>query len=136
DVVHSATVCDLAIAIAYAMLDKQDPIAAAAEVLAGYHAVRPLSLPEVDALYPLTAARLCASVCYAAKQLGDAPANDYLNISNRPAWALLEKLAAYPQDWPTEVFRRVCGSSPGARSSQSLLDARRKALGPSLSLSY
>ena len=40
DVVHSATVCDLAIAIAYAMLDKQDPIAAAAEVVAGYHAVR------------------------------------------------------------------------------------------------
>ena len=37
DVVHSAAVCDLAIAIAYVMLDKQDPIAAAAEVVAGYH---------------------------------------------------------------------------------------------------
>jgi Ser/Thr protein kinase RdoA (MazF antagonist) len=40
DVVHSATVCDLAIAIAYAMLDRPDPIAAAAEVVAGYHQVR------------------------------------------------------------------------------------------------
>ena len=49
--VHSATVCDLAIAIAYAMLDKHDPIAAAAEVVAGYHQVRPLSEAETDALY-------------------------------------------------------------------------------------
>ena len=30
DMVHTATVCDLAIALAYVMLDKQDPIAAAA----------------------------------------------------------------------------------------------------------
>ena len=34
DAVHSATVCDLAIALAYVMLGKQDPIAAAAEVVA------------------------------------------------------------------------------------------------------
>ena len=136
DVVYSATVGNLAIAIAYAMLDKQDPIAAAAEVLAGYHAVRGLNRAETDALYPLAAARLCASVCYAVKQGREAPGNQYLNISNEPAWALLEKLAAYPPDWPGEVFRRVCGYSTGARSSASLAESRRRALGPSLSLSY
>jgi 4-aminobutyrate aminotransferase-like enzyme/Ser/Thr protein kinase RdoA (MazF antagonist) len=136
DVVHSATVCDLAIAIAYAMFDKPDPIATAAEVVAGYHQIRPLGEPETDALYTLAAARLCASVCYAAKQAREAPANAYLNISNQSAWTLLEKLAAFPPDWPREVFRRVCGYSSGARTSASLAESRRRSLGPSLSLSY
>ena len=136
DVVHSATVCDLAIAIAYAMLDKQDPIAAAAEVVSGYHQVRPLSQQETDALYTLAAARLCASVCYAANQARQAPSNEYLNISNRPAWELLEKLASFPADWPREVFRRTCGYSAGARTSAALAESRRRVLGPSLSLSY
>ena len=136
DVVHSATVCDLAIAIAYAMLDEHDPIAAAAQVVAGYHAIRPLSEDEADALYPLAAARLAVSVCYAAKQARQAPENEYLNISSRPAWALLEKLASFPADWPCEVFRRVCRYSAGARSAASITESRRRALGPSLSLSY
>jgi 4-aminobutyrate aminotransferase-like enzyme/Ser/Thr protein kinase RdoA (MazF antagonist) len=136
DVVHSATVCDLAIAIAYAMLDRPDPIAAAAEVVAGYHQVRRLSEAETGALYTLAAARLAASVCYAAGQARQAPGNEYLNISNRPAWALIEKLASLPADWSNEVFRRVCGYSPGARTSASLIESRRRTLGPSLSLSY
>jgi 4-aminobutyrate aminotransferase-like enzyme/Ser/Thr protein kinase RdoA (MazF antagonist) len=136
DVVYSATVCDLAIASAYAMLDKQDPIAAAAEVVAGYHAVRPLSEAETGALYTLAAARLAASVCNAAGQRRQAPANDYLSISERPAWEALEKLASFPASWPCEVLRRVCGQSAGARPAAALAAARRRALGPSLSLSY
>jgi 4-aminobutyrate aminotransferase-like enzyme/Ser/Thr protein kinase RdoA (MazF antagonist) len=136
DVVHSATICDLAIALAYAMLDKPDPIAAAAEVVAAYHQVRPLTAPEVDALYTLAATRLAASVCYAAWQARQAPGNDYLNISNQPAWALIERLAALPPGWPDEVFRRACGLSLGAQTAASLAAARRHTLGPSLSLSY
>jgi 4-aminobutyrate aminotransferase-like enzyme/Ser/Thr protein kinase RdoA (MazF antagonist) len=136
DAVYSATVCDLAIAIAYAMLDKQDPIAAAAEVVAGYHAVRPLAPAEAESIFTLSAARLCASVCYAAKQARRAPENEYLNISNRPAWDLLAKLASYPAGWADEVFRRVCGYSAGARSTEQLAESRRRMLGPSLSVSY
>ena len=136
DAVHSATVCDLAIAIAYAMLDKPDSIAAAAEIVAGYRAVRPLNEAETDALYTLAAARLCASVCYGASQARHAPANDYLSISNRPIWDLLTKLASFPTDWPREVFRRVCGHAAGARTSASLAESRRRMLGRSLSLSY
>ena len=128
DMVHTATVCDLAIALAYVVLDKQDPIAAAAEVVSAYQEIRPLANAELEALYPLTAARLAMSVCYAAHQSASAPANEYLKISNRPAWALLERLAAMPQDWPIEVFR--------GRRSSALLQRRQRHLGPSLSLSY
>jgi 4-aminobutyrate aminotransferase-like enzyme/Ser/Thr protein kinase RdoA (MazF antagonist) len=128
DMVWSATVCNLAVALAYAMLDQQDPIAAAATVTSAYRAVRPLSESELDALYPLAATRLAMSVCYCAWQTSEAPQNEYLNISNRAAWALLERLVAMPVGWATEVLR-------GAAKAD-LLARRRKTLGPSLSISY
>ncbi len=130
DMVQTATVCDLAIALAYVMLSKPDPIAAAALVVAAYHSVRALTAAEFDALFPLAAARLAMSVCYAAWQHAEAPQNEYLNISNAPAWALIEKLAELPPGWPTEVFHHVC------QPEDDLLGARRRTIGPSLSLSY
>jgi len=130
DMVWSATVCDLAIALAYAMLGEEQPIAAAARIVAAYREVRPLSEAELDALYPLAAARLAMSVCYCAWQTATAPENEYLRISNRPAWALLERLAALPEGWPTDVFR---GRAAGR---DALLARRRRHLGPSLSISY
>ncbi|HLK69286.1 MAG TPA: aminotransferase class III-fold pyridoxal phosphate-dependent enzyme [Bryobacteraceae bacterium] len=135
DMVHTATVCNLAVALAYVMLGKQDPIAAAAQVTAAYHDVRPLSEAEVDALHTLAATRLAMSVCYCAWQSRGAPQNEYLNISNRPAWELLERLASMPAGWPTEVYRRACGLDPGPSPSE-LLATRRRHLGPSLSISY
>jgi Ser/Thr protein kinase RdoA (MazF antagonist) len=43
DALYSCTVCDLAIAIAYAVMDKPDPLAAAAAVVRGYHRQYPLA---------------------------------------------------------------------------------------------
>jgi 4-aminobutyrate aminotransferase-like enzyme/Ser/Thr protein kinase RdoA (MazF antagonist) len=143
DVVHSATVCELAVAIAYVMLGKPDPIAAAAQVVSAYHEAFPLTDDEVDALFSLAAARIACSVCYAAYQAREIPNNDYLMISNAPAWALLEKLADMSQDWPRKIFRFACGLpiardafARAATSSADLLAARAKSLGPSLSVSY
>jgi 4-aminobutyrate aminotransferase-like enzyme/Ser/Thr protein kinase RdoA (MazF antagonist) len=130
DMVWSATVCNLAVGLAYAMLDEEDPIAAAAAVTAAYRELRPLSQSELDALYPLAAARLAMSVCYCAWQSSDAPENEYLNISNRPAWALLERLAAMPEGWAAEVLEGA------ANARADLLARRRRSLGPSLSISY
>jgi len=133
DMVHTATVCDLAIALAYVMLEKPDPIAAAATVVSAYHRSRALVPAEIDALYTLTAARLAMSVCYCAWQTSLDPDNEYLAISNLPAWKLLEKLAALPEGYPTEIFHRACGPSTG---SADLLARRRGHLGPSLSIAY
>jgi len=143
DVVHTATVCNLAVALAYVMLDKRNPISAAAQVVAAYHETYPLTESEIEVLYTLAVTRLCCSVCYAAKQTGDVPDNEYLNISNAPAWALLEKLSAVPVEWPTRMFRYACGlptvreaDSRSARTSNELISARGQHLGPSLSISY
>jgi 4-aminobutyrate aminotransferase-like enzyme/Ser/Thr protein kinase RdoA (MazF antagonist) len=148
DVVHSATVCNLAVALAYVMFDKPDrhptdPIDAAAQVVAAYQEIYPLTEAEVDSLYTLTVARLCFSVCIAARQTRDVPDNEYLNISNAPAWSLLERLQQIPLDWPARVFRYACGmpvirgqTSRARRTPAELLTARRKHLGSSLSVSY
>jgi 4-aminobutyrate aminotransferase-like enzyme len=65
-----------------------------------------------------------------------------LNISNAPAWLLLEQLQEIPIDEPANLFRSVCGFPRAKnqlrppRTSAELLAARRKNLGPSLSISY
>jgi 4-aminobutyrate aminotransferase-like enzyme/Ser/Thr protein kinase RdoA (MazF antagonist) len=142
DVVYTSTVCELGIALAYVMLDKPDPIVSAAQVVAAYHESYPLTEPEIDVLYKLAVTRLCCSVCFAARQTHDAPDNEYLNISNTPAWALLKRLATLAVDWPTRVFRYACGlpvtvaPSRHKRTTAELLSARQKHLGSSLSISY
>ena len=134
DMVWSATVCNLAVALAYVMLDRQDPIAAAAAVVEAYHQVRPLAPAELAALYTLASTRLAMSVLYAAGQQRLAPGNEYLNISNRPAWDLIGRLASLPAGWADDVFHRACGSGGGTPAE--ILALRRRHIGPSLSISY
>jgi len=83
DVVYSYTVGDLAIAIAYVVLGKEDPFAAAAPVIDGYHQEFPLARDELDALWPLIRLRLCMSACLAAHQQQQQPENEYLGISQK-----------------------------------------------------
>ena len=140
DVVYSATVCDLAVALAYAMLGKADPLAAAEQVTAGYEELRPLSSGERAALYPLAAARLAMSVCYCAWQTRQAPENEYLKISNAPAWELIERLAGMNVGGkvPSAGGRMPAGMPAWQAESllHELLVRRRRHLGPSLSISY
>jgi Ser/Thr protein kinase RdoA (MazF antagonist) len=81
DLVYSYTVGELAIAVAYVVLGKQDPYAAAAPVIEGYTAEFALTEAEVDALWPLVRLRLCMSVCIAAHQQAQQPENEYLGVS-------------------------------------------------------
>ena len=71
-----------------------DPLAAAAEIVAGYHEVFPLTELELEALYTLICMRLAVSVTNSALQQKLHPDNKYLLVSERPAWALLEKLSS------------------------------------------
>src|SRR5262245_3870511 len=84
DMVHSFTVADLAVAIAYAMLNKPDPLSVAAEIVKGYHAEYALVEDEITALFGLARLRLCMSVCIGAHQRRRRPDDDYLTISQRP----------------------------------------------------
>jgi Ser/Thr protein kinase RdoA (MazF antagonist) len=83
DMVYSYTVGDLAIAVAYVILGKADPYAAAAPVIAGYVREFPLTNEELDSLWTLVRLRLCMSVSIAAYQQAQQPENEYLGVSQR-----------------------------------------------------
>lgn len=112
DAVFCPTVCGLAIALAYAMLDKPDPLASAAHVIRGYHAVRPLSETELSVLFPLVLTRLAVSVTNSAFEKRLRPDDAYAVISEAPAWALLEALETVHPNFAHYRFRDACGLTP------------------------
>jgi hydroxylysine kinase len=95
DMVHSVTAQEAAVAGAYAMLGRDDPITVLSAIVRGFDAAFRLSADELDALPTLVIARLAASVSIAARQarLSEDP---YLRVSEEPAWTLLARLAAWP----------------------------------------
>jgi 4-aminobutyrate aminotransferase-like enzyme/Ser/Thr protein kinase RdoA (MazF antagonist) len=133
DMVHSATVTDLAIAAAYVMTGKHDPLGAAAHVVAGYDGELPLTGAERRVLYPLILARLAVSVVISAARRARAPGVAYYRVHEAPAWAVLEQLADVPFDIAQDVL--FC-AAPRASTDSALRAGRRKRLGGNLSLSY
>jgi Ser/Thr protein kinase RdoA (MazF antagonist) len=83
DMVYSYTVADLAIAVAYVVLDTLHPRAAAAEIVKGYTSEFELLDEELEAMWPLALLRLAVSACMAAYQQRQQPENEYLRISQR-----------------------------------------------------
>jgi Ser/Thr protein kinase RdoA (MazF antagonist) len=115
DMVHAPLLFEPAIAAAYLLLDKAEPLGAAARVVAGYHAALPLAEEEIDLLPTLIAIRLCISVCLSAHQQAQEPDNPYLTVSEAPAWRALARLAAVPWEQFTAVVRAACGVAPYPR---------------------
>ncbi len=112
DAVFSHTVNDLAIAAAYTAMHKPDPLTAIFHVVSGYHRRFPLTEPETEALFPLIGARLLISVVCSAINLAEHPENQYLQISDRPAWDLLAKLRDIPPALAHATIRHACEWEP------------------------
>jgi Ser/Thr protein kinase RdoA (MazF antagonist) len=108
DMVHSAMVCDLAVALAYAMLGERDPLAAAGRVIRGYHRQNPLTVAEQLALDVLVRVRLAASLCYAAHNKIRDPDDPYQVVSEAGVRALFERLGEYPHGAAEETVRAAC----------------------------
>ncbi len=109
DMVYSHTINDLAIAIAYAVLNQDDPLAVASHIVKGYHAAYSLTENELAALYGLVCLRLCQSACIAAEQQAAQPDNEYLAISQEPIRRTLPRLAAIHPRRAEASFRLACG---------------------------
>ncbi len=131
DMTYSQTVGEVAIAAAYTMLDKPDPLAAAAHVVVGYQDAFPLTEAELAVLYPLIGARLCVSVVNSAYCRATDPANGHMMINEAPAWALLERLAAVSPQFAHFTFRDACGlpASPTNAAVVAWLQAHHDEIG-------
>ncbi|MCP4600014.1 MAG: aminotransferase class III-fold pyridoxal phosphate-dependent enzyme [Proteobacteria bacterium] len=117
DMVHTHTINGLAIACAYAMMDKVDPLRAGRQIVTGYHRAYPLTQQELAVLFDLIRMRLCVSVCHSAHQFKLQPDNEYLRISERPAWALLKQMDCIHPRFAEYIFRDACGFSPTPQST-------------------
>jgi 4-aminobutyrate aminotransferase-like enzyme/Ser/Thr protein kinase RdoA (MazF antagonist) len=112
DLLRSHPACDLAIAIAYAMQNKADPVTAAVHLVAGYHASFPLTEQEIALLLPLARTRLAVSIVNAALQAEASPDNAYLQVSMQGASRLLDQLDDLHPRLAEYRFRKACGMVP------------------------
>lgn len=103
------TVGDPAIAAAYSVLGKDNPLAAASTVLAAYHEKFALSEDEIAAFYPLLCARLAVSVVNSTHRRVLLPDDPYVTISEAPIWAALERLVKIHPRQAHYTFRAACG---------------------------
>jgi 4-aminobutyrate aminotransferase-like enzyme/Ser/Thr protein kinase RdoA (MazF antagonist) len=117
DMHHTITIAELAIAAAYALLGKHDPLAAAAHVVAGYHQAFPLQEQEIALIYPLICARLSVSVANSAYRKTLEPNDAYITISEAPAWDALRSLALINPRFAHYTFRQACGLPPVPHSA-------------------
>jgi 4-aminobutyrate aminotransferase-like enzyme len=139
DMVHTYTICELAIACAYIMLGKDDPLNSILDVVRGYHKTYPLKEQELNVLFYLICTRLCSSVTIAAYQKELQTDNEYLSVSERPAWNTLHKLITINPEKAYQQFRKVCGFKVNANqvnTRNKIRNARKTYLGKSLSISY
>ncbi len=137
DMCHSWLVNEVAVAITYVMMEKEDPLAVAQEVINGYHGILPLLEIELDLLYYLVAARLCTSVCNSAHAKTLKPDSDYITISEKPAWQLLKKWVGINPIKAKDAFRTAAGFSPTPKKPiADQMMKRQRFLSGALSLSY
>ncbi len=139
DCLHNPTICELAIALAYVMLERDDALEAGAAVVSGYHELRPLGADELAVLFPLICGRLATTVTVAAERRRIDPDHPNWFVTEAPAWRLLERLG---DDDPAAVGAALAaetGIDPCADRgipAERLRESRERRIGPALSLSY
>jgi Ser/Thr protein kinase RdoA (MazF antagonist) len=107
DMIYSYTIGDLAVAIAYIVLDKADPLSCAGDVVAGYVSEWSLNEDELEVLWSFILLRLCMSICLAEHQLKQKPDNAYLVVSQRSIRNSLPGLLDIDERHATNVFREI-----------------------------
>ena len=138
DMVHTATIHELAIAVAYSMMKQDDPLAVAYELVKGYNSVFPLKEEELDILYYLSASRLCTTIVFAAMNASNDPDKEYFQISAKSAWDVLHKWIKINPIRARKTFYKACGFTfpDPAKSKAEFLKERNQYLPSSLSVSY
>jgi 4-aminobutyrate aminotransferase-like enzyme/Ser/Thr protein kinase RdoA (MazF antagonist) len=118
DLHHGLTVSEPAIAAAYGILGKEDPLPAAAAIVAGYHGAFPLDEAELSVLHALIGTRLAVSVTNSAHRKISMPDDPYVTVSEAAAWEALERLEKTDPRFAHYTFRAACGLAPVPQSEK------------------
>ncbi|MCR9244425.1 MAG: aminotransferase class III-fold pyridoxal phosphate-dependent enzyme [bacterium] len=149
DALVNPIVCDLALALAYVVQHydagrADDRLAAAAKVVAAYHAERALSPAELDVVFPLVLGRLAVTLAMCAyRRTVDANRTTWF-ASERSAWRALHDLVAVTPGAARQILTAGiddagrCGGlvTDAARDTEELLEQRQQRINPALSLAY
>lgn len=111
DMVHAPLVNNLAVAAAYQITSADHPLEAAADLVAGYHAVSPLEPAEIDILFDLIATRMVLTVAITGWRAARYPENrNYILRNNPQAWAGLESLTALSRRDAQAYLHGICAA--------------------------
>ncbi|MHC4697949.1 MAG: aminotransferase class III-fold pyridoxal phosphate-dependent enzyme [Planctomycetota bacterium] len=139
DLVHTARIFELAVACAYAILDRDDPLKIIGRVVKGYNGVIPLADAEYESLFPAVCMRLAVSVTVSALDAQLEPENEYIRVTEAPAWRTLERLAEIEPEMAEKAVREACkvvACRDQGLPKEKTLELRQRHLGLSLSLNY
>jgi 4-aminobutyrate aminotransferase-like enzyme/Ser/Thr protein kinase RdoA (MazF antagonist) len=127
DLTVGPIVAEIAIAAAYAVLDHPHPDRAVAALVAGYHAVTPLSGHQIEMIWPLIQLRLAVSVVNSALTKKARPEDPYVVVSEAPAWRFLERARKAPESLISSQLRIACGltATDAAGRIRTWLDVTR-----------
>jgi 4-aminobutyrate aminotransferase-like enzyme/Ser/Thr protein kinase RdoA (MazF antagonist) len=115
DMLVARQVNELAVALAYALLDQADLVAVTRRVVGGYVAEFALDERELQVLFDLVVARLAMSVTISSHRARDFADNEYLLVSQAPALRLLRRLMAVRPEFWHFVARDATGLTPVPR---------------------
>ncbi|MFF0450292.1 phosphotransferase [Streptomyces sp. NPDC004609] len=108
DALYSVRIAELAVAGAYAMLRKADPLAALGHVVAGYDRVLALTDDELRVVYPLAVARLCVQALTWTTRERASP-TVYGSMRVEHTMPALRQALAIERGVAEAHIRRVCG---------------------------
>jgi len=109
DACFSPLINDVAIALAYVMFDKENPLKWGSYFLKGFNQVFPLQEIEVDILYYLIGARLSVSLCQSAYHQKQSPYKTYISISEQQASRLIHQWIRINPVKAKATFRKALG---------------------------
>ena len=137
DMVYTSLINELAIAIAYSLLNKENLIEYASYIIKAYHKILPLETREIDILYYLIASRLCTSASNSAYHTKQDPDNSYISLSEKAVLKLLHKWLRINPVFAKNTFRSAAGipvETPKATSQ--VIQERHSVISPVFGLSY
>ncbi len=111
DLCFGKQINELAVAMAYVLQGEDDLYAASQQIIKGYVKKFPLLEDELDILFDLIRMRLVMSVCISSFRAKDYQDNDYLLVSQKPAFDLLWRMQEINPGFITAVFRKAAGYS-------------------------
>ena len=107
DMVHTYTICDLAIAMGYTSLGSDDVLQVIQQMAIGYNEFMPLVEDELTVLFPMMCMRLAVSSCMGVYQIRQRPDDPYLAISQEPIRRTLPKLLALDANEVHDLLKEI-----------------------------